>query len=184
MALSNKSANLVGVAAIVTPSRSPRYPWPGCCRLFHLCLRRQGRVVNRRTRKRDRLPGRRRLNNRPLGGPLTRQRAIRLQGGIVRRRLGQIRWSLPTGRRRGNPPEECGVPPPPVQPNGLVVYGWRGALAMLYVSTSSGYATWKVIPSDASDRMKIRRLKRPSGGTTRPMRSTSGLGAKRWTDRL
>ncbi len=69
-------------------------------------------MVNRWTRNRDRLPGRRHLNNRPLGGPLTRQRAIRFQGGIVRRRLGRIRWSLPTGRRQPNPPEECGVLPP------------------------------------------------------------------------
>ena len=69
--------------------------------------------MNCRTQNRDRLPGRRRLNNRPLGGPLTRQRAIRFQGDIIRRRLGRIRWSLSTGRRRRNPPEECEVPLPP-----------------------------------------------------------------------
>ncbi len=118
-------------------------------------------MVNRRTQNRDRLPGRRRLNNRPLGDPLTRQRAIRFQGGIIRRCLGQIRWSLPTGRRQRNPPEE-----------------------RTDDSTSSGYTSWKVIPRDASDRVKICGLKRPPGGTTRPMRLTSGLGAKRWADRL
>jgi hypothetical protein len=47
--------------------------------------------------------------------------------------------------------------------------GWCGALDTLYDSTLSGKVTWKVIPRDASDRIKTRRLKRPSGGTTLPM---------------